>query len=180
MHNEKYSDLVSSAIAKGASKAKVFTIYQSIVLDPRVRLKCRVPLCSSYGRNLMCPPNTFTLEEMDKILSNFETALFLQIISDSGTGFAGAKKMHELINILEKESQKLGFNFATGFIAGECKLCEECVGQNSSEPCRHPFKARPSLEGVGIDVLQTAKNIGLPFDLLDSEHITWNGLLLLE
>ena len=73
-----------------------------------------------------------------------------------------------------------GLIYAAGFIGGECKLCEECIGPNSTEPCRHPFQARPSMEGVGIDVIKTAEKIGAEFKITNTTDIIWNGLLLLE
>ena len=48
--------LIDRAHALGADRAAPLPA-ASVVVDERVRLKCRVPRCSSYGRNLMCPPH---------------------------------------------------------------------------------------------------------------------------
>jgi predicted metal-binding protein len=40
--------------------------------------------------------------------------------------------------------------------------------------------ARPSMEGMGIDVIQTAKEIGLSFDFSSQNRLIWNGLLLIN
>jgi len=36
------------------------------------------------------------------------------------------------------------------------------------------------MEGMGIDVIQTAKNIGLPFDFPSLHRLFWNGLVLVD
>lgn len=179
IEKETHVNLVKEALAQEAYKAKIFRV-EKIVIDPRVRLKCRVPLCNAYGHNLMCPPNSLDLDELKEILTHYQWALLVQIKTPYAEGFLGAKKVHKLINHLEKEANRMGLVYAAGFIGGECKLCEQCVGQGSQEPCRHPFQARPSMEGVGIDVLRTAKNIGLDFEINHSPELIWNGLLLLE
>jgi len=40
--------------------------------------------------------------------------------------------------------------------------------------------ARPSIEGMGIDVIQTAKKIGLSFDFSSQARLFWNGLVLID
>jgi predicted metal-binding protein len=36
------------------------------------------------------------------------------------------------------------------------------------------------MEAVGIDVFQTAKNAGLPFDIVVKNKAVWNGLVLVN
>jgi predicted metal-binding protein len=40
--------------------------------------------------------------------------------------------------------------------------------------------SRPSIEAMGIDVIRTAKRIGLPFDFSSKNRLFWNGLLLID
>jgi len=87
-------------------------------------------------------------------------------------------KLHRIVSKVEAQASMLGYRFATGFKAGSCKLCPECVTRNSQEPCRHPFQSRPSMEAVGIDVFKTAQNAGLPFDIPVKDRAVWNGLVL--
>jgi predicted metal-binding protein len=54
------------------------------------------------------------------------------------------------------------------------------VGVKSGRPCKHPFKARPSMEAVGIDVYLTAQKAGLGFFYGIEDEVVWNGLVLLE
>jgi predicted metal-binding protein len=91
-----------------------------------------------------------------------------------------AIRLHKLVNEVESMAMSLGFPYALGLIGGECMLCPECVGVNSGEACRRPYQARPSMEGVGIDVLKTSINAGLPFEMLPKKEIIWSGLVLVD
>ncbi len=91
-----------------------------------------------------------------------------------------AIRLHKLVNEVEGRAMALGFPYAMGLIGGECMLCPTCVGPCSSEACRRPFEARPSMEGVGIDVIQTSIRAGLPFEMPPKTEIVWSGLLLID
>jgi len=89
-------------------------------------------------------------------------------------------RLHKLVNEVEGSAITLGFPYALGLIGGDCMLCSKCVGQNSGAGCRRPYQARPSMEGVGIDVVRTAINAGLPFDIPPKTEIIWSGLVLVD
>lgn len=193
----------------GASKAKALEA-EDVVVDERVRLKCRIPICDDYGINLMCPPHLdISVSEFARILSNYRVALLLQIdcpiphemqqLIKNETGYVtdlyknnaflasyqksftlAKMKLHEIVHRVESAAFSMGYRFSVGFIGGSCRLCAECVGSSSNEPCRHPFRARPSMEAMGIDVFQTATNAGLPFDIPPKETAVWNGLVLVD
>lgn len=98
--------------------------------------------------------------------------------------FRGAKaaaiRLHKLINDVEGRAMALGFPYALGLIGGECMLCSECVGAPSGKACRRPYEARPSMEGVGIDVIRTSIKAGLPFEVPPKKEIIWSGLVLID
>jgi len=73
-----------------------------------------------------------------------------------------------------------GYLFAAGLGAGTCTLCEECVGVASRLTCRHPFKARPPMEALGIDVLATAKNARMQVNFTPNGIRNWVGLVLVD
>jgi predicted metal-binding protein len=85
-----------------------------------------------------------------------------------------------VVEAVEAAAFKKGMCFAAGFVGGSCVLCERCVEDKISEACRHPFRARPPMEAVGIDVLMTAENAGVPIHLSSSKNVLWTGLVLLE
>jgi predicted metal-binding protein len=191
----------------GATNAKPFKA-RDVVVDERVTLKCRVPPCKDYGRNLMCPPHVMRMTELREVLSKYEWALLIQVeahieacvkdeICQTGDVAGLYKKekflnafkknfganfiqLHLIVNKVEAKASMLGYRFATGFKAGACTLCPECVAANSGEHCRHPYQARPSMEAVGIDVLKTAEIAGLPIDFPPKGKAVWNGLVLIN
>jgi predicted metal-binding protein len=171
------------AIRLGATYAEVIPV-SSIVIDERVRLKCLVPLCDEYNQNLMCPPNLPSLEEFKKALKKFSKVLFVQLTWENKGKSLKAEarrqglRLHRIIHGLEKRALSLGYPLAAGLIGGSCKICQKCTGPG--HPCRHPLMARPSIEGMGIDVIQTAKKIGCPFDFSSPNRLCWNGLLLID
>ena len=102
------------------------------------------------------------------------------VINDLDNMKLAAIRLHPLINEVEGAAMALGFHYATGLIGGECMLCSECVGPASGEKCRKPYQARPSMEGVGIDVLKTSVNAGLSFEIPPKTEIIWSGLILVD
>ncbi len=180
---------------------------REVVVDPRVTLKCRVPLCSSFGRNLMCPPFVPSAGEFAATLRRYQTTIVLQqpipltqadvtrryrgksldelagSKAYQGAMAAGQNAFGAVLATLEREALALGHAFAAGFGGGDCRLCETCVAAASvtaTEACRHPFLARPSMEAVGIDVLATAAAAGLPVQMPATDDPVWTGLLLLD
>jgi predicted metal-binding protein len=195
--------LIAEAEDLGADRAAPLPAV-AVVVDDRVNLKCRVPLCSGYGHNLMCPPAVMTAGATRDVLRKYDDALVVQLdipltqdcVDEQldGKGHAEAKsdgaqleglresqnQFAHLMTDLEKAAFKLGYRYAAAFSGGECVLCDECVGQASGEQCRRPFEARPSMEAVGIDVVATAEAAGLTVELPAEEHPTWTGLLLID
>ena len=197
--------LCDLAIKSGATKAVSFDA-KKVVVDERVRLKCQVPICDDYGLNLMCPPNTISIQEFKQALAKYTHALLIQfempmpaemkkqirVADDVGAVYKNERflngykrhfnpaklKLHRAVHRIESQAFTFGYRFAVGFIAGSCKLCADCVAVSSRGACRHPFQARPSMEAVGIDAFETAKNAGLPFHIPLRDKIVWNGLVL--
>ena len=89
-----------------------------------------------------------------------------------------AVRLHKLVNEVEGAAMSMGYPYALGLIGGECMLCSSCAGPGKA--CRRPFQARPSMEGVGIDVVKTSISAGLPFDIPPKTEIIWSGLVLVE
>jgi predicted metal-binding protein len=69
--------VVARARALGAGSAAPLPA-RAVVVDERVNLKCRVPLCASYGVNLMCPPNVPTVAETRRALARYSDTLVVQ------------------------------------------------------------------------------------------------------
>ncbi len=149
--------------AKLVSPQKVFTA-------PWVRLKCNYG-CSGYGSNLCCPPHSPTPETTRKVLDGYTRAILIH--ADATTD------IRRIVVQLEREAFLAGFYKAFGFACGPCGLCREC---GLEEGCRHPNRARPAMEASGIDVFRTAREAGLPIEVVADRNCEQNyyGLLLLE
>ncbi len=177
-----YETLLQMALQDGAERAVLIETEQ-VVVDDRVRLKCRVPICREYNHCLMCPPNTLAVSEFRGFLGQYNRALLVQVRAGGSSEddvIQAELKVQNLITALEKKALMAGCYFAAGFGAAHCRLCPECVGVNSGERCRYPFQARPSMEGVGIDIYKTCENAGVPVNLLDPDALFFAGLLLLD
>ncbi len=194
-----FDELIDVAREYGATAARIIPA-KMVVSDERVRLKCEVPRCAGYGHYLTCPPYVMTVETFGRILSRYKWCLLVQVeakdinSTDKGSGrinYSILKENKELqrpfrlrllqiVEAVEAAAFKKGLYLAAGFIGGSCVLCDKCVKEKTSEVCRHPFRARPPMEAVGIDVIKTVKNAGLSVHLSSSKNVIWTGLVLLS
>jgi predicted metal-binding protein len=184
---EALKDIMARLRQQGASAVTRIDI-ADIVVDERVRLKCQIPVCDSYGKNLMCPPFIPSVAFFRDALARYTGAVLIQVTSplpgdvnrsSSVEVYAPAKKLHELVNLAEKWAFAYQCRFATGLIGGCCRLCDECTAVKNGRFCRHPFKARPSMEAMGIDVVATVVNARLTTRFPIANEVTWTGILLI-
>jgi len=136
-----------------------------------VRVKCRYG-CKNYGRKLQCPPLGIDLSLTKDIIGEYESALVLE-------GMPPGINFYDNLLKLEKKAFLDGLYKAFAFGAGPCPYCKSCP---SDGICLFPDKARPSMEGSGIDVYKTAQNAGIRLEpvLEKGQYIKYIGLLLLE
>lgn len=196
-------ELCASALRYGARRAKPI-LASNVVVDPRVRMKCSVPLCENYGRNRMCPPNIMSVEDFSRALAAYHWAIVVQFRIDydeeeiarrhAGKDLAGLMRepeyaermtagMREMMHALaklERDALYMGHYLAAALSGGCCRLCDECVGPGPDRACRHPFQARPSIEAMGVDAVATARNAGLAVEFPASKEPTWTALLLVD
>ena len=97
-------------------------------------------------------------------------------INDYREDFSTELKLAEIVSALELAAFQHGYYLAMGLCVGGCKLCPECAP--SGEPCRPPFKARPSPEGFGIDITGLAREAGVPMEWPPKKFVNFLGLLL--
>ena len=161
---------------------------RDIILDDRVRMHCQLNLCGNYKNNLMCPPFLPSLAETRRLVESFTFALLLQL--NRRLDQPGKEEMRILFNdtalqfnhmivSLERKAFASGFRLAMVLGAGECKLCNTCVIQTGDNKCLNPETARPSMEGMGIDVFQTFQSASITMEF-KSDELTVAGLLLVD
>ncbi len=169
---KKYEKFVKKALKLGVDDAKIIKT-DSIVTEPWVSWKCRYG-CDGYNSSLCCPPNTPTYKETRELLDSYENALLLHVKSD----YEHRKDMTDIAATLERDVFLAGYHKAFALGCGPCNLCGEC----SMTVCRHAEKARPSLESCGVDVFTTARNNGLPIEVLTDTSCEMNryAVVLIE
>ena len=202
----KFNFLKNLALELGATEAKIVPTTE-IVVENRIVLKCLVG-CNKYGKTLMCPPYTPSVEEFRKSLNEYKYALVFKIKSQAEATPEIAKLLskkqddpsltpemkeqlrnfwdswktdkkellHKIIS-LEKAATTKGYTLALGFSTGSCVICDEC---NLKEKiCLHPTEARYSAQAVGINVLQTLENAGMPIPIPFKKNPESFGLILI-
>lgn len=149
---------------------------------PSVRLKCLVPLCEYYGVCKVCPPHIPGVAEFREALGDYRQAYLVVLreriknIADYQTDFSAELRLAEAVAALEQAAFEQDCCQAMGLCVGGCKLCSACAPPD--EPCRHPFKARPSPEGFGIDITGLAREAGVPVEWPPAEYVNFLGLVL--
>ena len=147
-----------------------------------MRLKCQVPLCEYYGVCKTCPPNIPGVAEFREALLEYSRAFIVVLqekirnIDDYREDFSAELKLADIVSELELCAFQHGSYQALGLCVGGCKLCHECTA--AGEPCRHPFKARPSPEGFGIDITQLARQAGVAVEWPPKKFVNFIGLVL--
>ena len=184
--DEYLKDLGRQAEEFGASSAVAISA-SDVVIDGRTALKCLVPLCRHYGTDLLCPPNVMPVEQFRGIVAQYSGAL-LVTVDMALSGEEGEErlrlardakmKLYDIIDRVEAAAMRDGCYYAAGFGGGACSLCEECVGVGAGLRCRHPFRARPAMEAMGIDVMETAERAGLSLTFGPGAGRRWVGLVL--
>ena len=154
-------------------KAKVLGISQArsiktetVVVGNWVRLKCQYG-CGGHGACLTCPPYSPSPEYMKQTLSEYSRGLLLQLRDeDTGRKPAGAaSRLRKVALDLERDLFLDGYYKAFAMPSGPCEGCRQC---DPSGNCRHPDRARPSMEACGIDVYRTARNNGFALEVVTS------------
>ncbi len=166
------------AIEMGVERAKMITP-ASIVTAEWVRMKCQYG-CPGFGASLCCPPHTPTPDTTRKVIDSYQKAILLhQRLSRGEKRRQRAKTFSEAVVCLEIEMFLDGYYKSWSMGSGPCDLCKECT---LSGPCRHGSKARPSMEGCGIDVFKTARDNGFPIEVVRTRDQERNifGLILVE
>ena len=147
-----------------------------------IRLKCQVPLCEYYDVCKTCPPHIPDVAVFREALLSYSKAFLVVLrekikdIDDYRTDFSAELKLADIVSDLELAAFQHGFYQAIGLSVGCCKFCEECAPRG--EPCRHPFKARPSPEGFGIDITQLARDAGVAVEWPPKDFVNFLGLVL--
>ena len=149
--------------------------------DSRIREYCRDNRCGRYDRHYMCPPTVGTIESCRARLHAYAHGFLVQAVypakdpSDSEAVRRSKLDFHKKILELEAVPTERGLP-SLGLVGGDCALCTPCFAFRNT-PCPHPEKARPSLEALGVNVIETLAMLGLDTGF-HPDRITWTGCVL--
>ena len=136
-----------------------------IVIAQWVRMKCMFG-CPNYGSKAGCPPQTPSVPECERFFKEYSSAVFFHIrvqFDDPEDRFNWYKDMTLKLVELERRVFLAGFERALFLLFGGCQLCEECTIERSL--CKQPRLARPSAEGMAVDVYSTVRKLGFPISV---------------
>ena len=152
-----------------------------IRFDPAFRAACEQNACGFYGACWMCPPDAGEINALIARAKTYEHAIVFQTVQEIADSFDiegmqhAARAHNRLISRIRHAAEKDEIScWLLG--AGACGGCRTCAKQ-SGEPCRHPDRAVVSLEAAGVDVVELAKQSGLPY-MNGRNTVTYFGLIL--
>ncbi|MCX8015497.1 MAG: DUF2284 domain-containing protein [candidate division WOR-3 bacterium] len=113
------------------------------------------------------------------MLKEYKSALFFTYHINQPQERKQRQAIRKFLAKLERQVFLDGYYKALVLGAGPCNLCAKC---DITKTCRHSEIARPSLEACGIDVYQTARNLGINLQVVRNfdEIPTYCCLLLIE
>ena len=142
-----------------------------IYFDIRAILKCRWGCEDFFNQTIKCNTRNTSYQERTEMIKAYHNILFLHSHD--------ARELSKAVLEIERTAFLDGHYLSFGL--RYCKLCKVCaVDQGKS--CPTPEKVRPCDQSFGIDVYKTARNQGLPCDVLQNKEDVQNryGFVLIE
>jgi len=152
---------------------------QDIVVSQWVRMKCQFG-CPHFGKGVACPPNLPSLPECRELFREYASAFLLRFegrMERPEDRRAWTREINRSLLALERDVFLSGRPRALVFFVDPCNFCEPCAGARTT--CRNPAQARPSPEGMGVDVFSTVRAAGMPIEVLTAKTDTMNRYALL-
>lgn len=144
---------------------------EDIFFDIRAILKCRWGCEDFFQNSIRCQTRGTTYQERIEMVKRYNHIL----IAHSHD----ARKLSKVVLEIERTAFLDGYYFA--FSIRTCNLCKVCAIQQGNS-CPTPDKVRPCDQSFGIDVYKTARNLGLPCEVLQNKNDIQNryGFVLLD
>lgn len=144
---------------------------EEIFFDARAILKCRWGCEDFFQDSIRCHTRGTTYQERVEMIDSYKHILLAHSHD--------ARALSEAVLEIERAAFLDGYYFA--FAIRTCNLCKVCAIKEGT-PCPTPDKVRPCDQSFGIDVYRTARNLGLPCEVLQSRDDIQNryGFVLIE
>lgn len=175
-----YDSLIAPALAAGAAKATVIRA-EDVVVSSVFRDICAGNACGMYGRCWMCPPDIGEIDVLMARLKGYGHGLLYQTIhaiedSFDIEGMSEASVRHARVSQAVNDALRPLLPGCLHLSCGGCHLCGRCAKMDN-QPCRHPDRALPPMEGYGIDVNNTTRPMDLKY-INGQNTVTFFGLVL--
>ena len=172
--SSKYKDLDDLFQTYGFTDYKWIDPHK-VVVAQWVRMKCTFG-CGWYGVKATCPPNTPSVSECERFFREYRAAVIFHIpkkVKSPSIHHRWAKKENaRLLLDLERAVFLAGFERAFLLNVTTCLACEDCTGDMAT--CYNPPMARPTPEGMAVDVYSTVRQFGFPIQVLKDYGQTMN------
>jgi predicted metal-binding protein len=144
---------------------------EDIFFDIRAILKCRWGCEDFFQESIRCHTRDTTYEERVEMIKKYEHILLAHSHDP--------KTLSEAVLEIERAAFLDGHYFA--FAIRTCNLCDVCAVKEGN-PCPTPEWVRPCDQSFGIDVYKTARNLGLPCNVLQNKKDIENryGFVLID
>lgn len=132
--------------------------FSNIVWEERVLLNCIY--CHNYNRKCTCPPKLTHLN-FQKALSEYDQHVLVVYKHLLGSEISqqerqeASRQLHKYLRVAEDILWQNNHPLALTFIGGSCRACAVCDGSQHSKGSRIP------VEAMGINVVATAKSVGI-------------------
>jgi predicted metal-binding protein len=131
----------------------------------------------------VCPPYGPSFEECQRFFLEYADAAILHFkgaVAKPEDRHAWTRAINGRLLQLERAAFLAGFPKAFVLFVDPCNLCESCEGTPAG--CRNPQGARPSPEGLCVDVFSTVRKCSLSIEVLTdyTQVMDRYGMLLLE
>ncbi len=144
---------------------------ENICFDIRAILKCRWGCEDFFHRTIRCDTRDTTYPERVEMIKGYNHILLVHSHD--------ARALSQAVLEVERAAFLDGYYFA--FAIRFCSLCKMCAVKED-KPCPTPEKVRPCDQSFGIDVYKTARNLGLPCEVLQTKKDVQNryGFVLID
>ena len=144
---------------------------QQTFFDIRAILKCRWGCEDFFQKTIRCHTKDTAYQERVEMIKRYNHILLAHSHD--------ARELSVAVLEIERAAFLDGYYFA--FAIRTCNLCEIC-NVKQGNPCPFPDKVRPCDQSFGIDVYKTARNLGLPCEVLQNKNDIQNryGFVLID
>ena len=144
---------------------------KDIFFDIRAILKCQWGCDRNFQSNIRCGTIDINYQERIEMIRSYSNILLIHSHD--------VRELSVAVLKIERAAFLDGYYFA--FAIRACNLCRTCRVQQG-DACPRPHRVRPCESSFGINVYKTARNLGLPCEVLQNKNDIQNryGFVLID